>query len=128
MVKKVLLFPLKVIWYFIAWPAILGWKAFKFLVCNQIVSTSVGGKEDSGAAGLIQLGLGVVLLVGIPLTVWFGAPMAIRHYLGYHGPLNFVCVFGFKENFPAHRGQIKDPATLTTDTNKAEKQEKPVTE
>lgn len=82
-------------WYIIAWPCILGWKSFKFLLFNPVASSSVGGK-NTGAGALVSIGLGIILLFGIPLAVWVGVPLVIMHgidhFKGQHNPSgNLVC-------------------------------------
>ena len=121
MIKKILLLPFKIIWFIIGWPCILGWKIGTGWKTNYTPFHGSG----SGDGGMANLILFLVSIIGVPLAIWLGVPMTIRHYLGYHGPANLVCRFVFKENF--NLGQVEESATLATDTNKVEKLEQPIT-
>jgi len=88
--KKVILLPFKIIWYLVAWPAILGWKVGKFFLKNKVISTTTGGQEN-GDSGFIQLILAIASIVLIPLIIWASIPMSICHFRGQHSQLNFIC-------------------------------------
>ena len=134
--KNVLLFPLKVLWFILAWPCILGWKVFKFLLKNPVFKTEVGGK-DTGGGALISLGLGVVLLIAIPLTTWMGIIFGIQHFCGNHNPkMNFVCGWldeKTNQETPSEGASVpsvspKETSTPNADTNSVVESENPVTE
>ena len=132
--KKVL----KVIWFIIAWPCILGWKVFKFLLKNPVCTTTVGGK-DTGGGALVSLVLGVFLLAAIPVAVWLGVfigvpatiAFGVEHFRGNHNPAkNFVCRwFGEKVEEKVQPEEItessEDAATPTANTNSVEESVQP---